>query len=155
MRDPDYRALILVLSFINVSFEFDLSFLNSTCSTVLPVSARELGKACPTLGERLRHHIGGRVAASPASKLAEPGRAVVDSVRLEELDIGERPGLLREFRILFKGPGRRRRSASEGPPLPEADIFLDLETGLLLSMLVGKTIPSSDSEVVESELLQS
>ena len=30
--------------------------------------------------------------------------------------------------------------------------FLGLDTGLRLSLLMGKTIPSSDSEVVESEL---
>ena len=67
-------------------------------------------------------------------------------MRLAELDIGESPGLLLEFRIRLSGV-RLRRSSSERPPL----VFF---VRVLLSALppVGKTIPSSDSDVVESDV---
>ena len=61
------------------------------------------------------------------------------------------PGLFLDFLIRFKGIARRLRSISD-PPLLELCIFLVRETGRLLSALVGKTMPSSDSDVVESEL---
>ena len=60
----------------------------------------------------------------------------------------ESPGIFLKFLILFNGMARRLRSISD-TPLLELCIFLVRDTGRLLSFIV---IPSSDSEVVESEL---
>ena len=116
---------------------------------VRPVSTRELGTAAlGILGDLLRHQIGGRPC--PASIESDvPGCCPEFAPVCKLLSVKlESPGIFLKFLILFNGIARRLRSISD-TPLLELCIFLVRDTGRLLSFIV---IPSSDSEVVESEL---
>ena len=142
-----------------------------TCSMVRPVSTKELGMLVVTLGDLLRHQIGGLPSlVSVGPELFDEGnweaRSLIRSVRLDELDMGDSsPGLLLEFLIRFRGVCLLLRSNSERPLL--GNFFVrDLETRMAcafalakkvtlknrLSEPVGKTMPSSDSDVVESDV---